>query len=204
MNDHIDTWLDAYLDGELGSSQAQQVDKHLAECQRCQAIFEQRVNLSAFLQQVPAATGLKPQEQFAAEVKLSIRSQRASHQAQKWLYRAWQFAPVALLLAWAFLYTVSILSNLLLILPGGVQTVQQQVSPLVSALKLPWLAEFEPAGPQVDGLGLLLGSFDILDWNWLTSLIALAAIGLLYLGWLATWLARARLESPSPAEQIHV
>jgi len=192
MNDHIDTRLDAYLDGELGPSQAQQVEKHLAGCQRCRAMLEKRISLSTMLQEVPAADGLKPEGQFAAEVKQSIRSQRTSHQALKWLYRAWQFLPVALLLSWAFLYTTSILNNLLLILPEGVQTVQQQVSPLVSMLRLPWLAEIESAGPQVDGLGLLLGSFSILDWNWLTSLIALAAIGLLYLGWLASWLAHSR------------
>jgi hypothetical protein len=192
MNDHVDTWLDAHLDGELGATRAQQVEAHLGGCQRCKALLEGRRSLSTLLQEVPTAGDLKPHEQFVAEVNLRVRSGRASHQAQKWPFLAWQFAPVALLLAWAFFYTVSILSNLLRIVPGAGQLVQQQVSPLASTLRLPWLAEIDLAGPQVDGLGLMLGSFNILDWNWLTNLLILSAIGLLYLGWLVSWWARAR------------
>ncbi|MBN1148151.1 MAG: zf-HC2 domain-containing protein [Anaerolineales bacterium] len=187
MKEHISTWLDAYLDGELDASQAEQIEAHLAGCPPCQALLEQRRSLSRLLQEAPTASGLQPQEQFAAEVMLQVRARQVSRQVTRWLRLAWQFAPVALLLAWAFLHTVSILSSLLLVLPGGEQTVQGQVYPLAAALRLPWLAEAGPAGLQVDGLGLLLSSINILDWNWLTNLLALAALGLLYLGWLASW-----------------
>jgi hypothetical protein len=53
----------------------------------------------------------------------------------------------------------------------------------------------EPIG---DVLGLF-GLVNLFDWNWLTGLLGLGSISILYLGWLASWWVRHPGDSPTIA-----
>jgi hypothetical protein len=95
-----------------------------------------------------------------------------------------------LLLAWVFIQTVSILSGLLAVIPSAEQTLYSSIS--VSIPSLFGLPEFVKSVPG--GLEVLrqLGVFNIMDWNWFTSLVLWASIALMYLIWLASWLVYNR------------
>jgi anti-sigma factor RsiW len=73
MNEHVDACIDAYLDGELSALKKQRVETHLVQCSRCRAQITQRRTLSKLLQDIPPASGLKPQEQFVSEVGLQLK-----------------------------------------------------------------------------------------------------------------------------------
>jgi hypothetical protein len=105
----------------------------------------------------------------------------------------WQFIPVVLLLAWAFVLTLSIMSNLLLIIPEAEQIVQQSGSSIIPISRLSTLRGSYPLDLALGALKQI-GIFRALEWNLITSLIALASIGLLYLGWLAGWWAHSLKE----------
>jgi anti-sigma factor RsiW len=206
MNGHADLWIDAYKDGELSNGRKRQVEKHLGGCQRCQALLEQHRSLSILLQEVPPASGQKPAEQFIAEVKLrlprrSMPGYRATNFTQPVFSLAWQLIPVVLLLAWAFIQTVSLLSEVEQLTPGAESAMQQALSPLAGLL-----------GISAGALGNLgqesltwLGFFNILDWNWFTNLAVLFCIGLLYVGWLASWWVRTQSAAvPQSAEKCRL
>ena len=187
MNGHVDQWIDAYLDGQLPAVRHKQVTQHLAECGHCRMILEQRRSLSTLLQEAPPAAGVKPAEQFVSEVNLKIRTRRAPVIQRVSFPLAWQLAPVGLLIAWAFIQTVSILSSLLGFIPGAEALLQREVSSLPATSGI--IGSLGRLG--LDALSLF-GPISLLDWSWLTSLVLLLMIAVLYLGWLATWWAHSR------------
>lgn len=193
MNDHVETWLDPYLDGELNRLQQGRVDKHLAQCPECRKLLAQRRALTNLLQEMAPASELKPVDQFVNEVNLRLVRRSRAAQRQISLSLGWQFIPVVLLLAWAFVLTLSIMSNLLLIIPEAEQIVQQSGSSIISISRLSTLLGSYPLDLTLGALKQI-GIFRALDWNLITSLIALASIGLLYLGWLAGWWAHSLKE----------
>ena len=190
MNEHIDVCIDAYLDGELSALKKQRVEMHLVVCSRCRAQITQRCTLSILLQNIPPASGLKPQEQFVSEVGLQFKERRMPMQSHRALHLGWQSILVVLLLAWVFIQTVSILSGLLAVIPSAEQILYSSIS--VSIPSLFGLPEFVKSVPG--GLEVLrqLGVFNIIDWNWFTSLVLWASIALMYLIWLASWLVYNR------------
>jgi predicted anti-sigma-YlaC factor YlaD len=213
MNGHMQAWIDGYLDGELSEGKRQQVEKHLANCSQCRELLGQRQQLSNLLQAAPAASGLKTPEQFAAEIGLRLPRRRApvleatslpaSHKA---LHLAWQMIPVFLLLALAFLQTVSTLGNVLSLTPGVQTVLEQSVQPtsglaglLRNALTTIWPEGIERLSP-LNPVGFL----DILEWNWLTSLGVLVCIGLSYIGWLASWFARNQEAQPGTEARLDI
>ncbi len=178
MNDHVESWIDAYLDGELSEPQKQMVEAHLAGCASCQALLGGAQALSNLLQQVPPADGLKPERQFVAEVGLQLeRRPSQRHAARKWLELGWFTFPVLLLISYAFLLALSASNQLLQLIPG--------IQPALSSQ-----GSFLPTLPSYllnlvnDILGLN-GIADLFDWNALSILLGLACVSLLSLGWLA-------------------
>ena len=55
MSDHVIEWLNAYLDGELKGRRLYHVEEHLAYCEACRTELDSLQDLSALLQEVPAA-----------------------------------------------------------------------------------------------------------------------------------------------------
>jgi anti-sigma factor RsiW len=182
MNGHIEAWIDAYLDNELGGSQRQQIETHIIRCQNCKEMLEQRRALSGLLQQVPPAAHLKPEKQFTAEVGLRLARRQLPDRLQSRIVRlGWHLIPVGLLLTLAFIQAVVILRYMLALFPSASET-------LMALSALPALP-IEIPGALSDLLSLL-GVFNLLDWNWLTGFAALGITGFLYLGWLAVWWVR--------------
>lgn len=183
MKAHIETWMDAYLDGELPEIHLRRVEAHLAQCPACRQQLEQRRALLTLLQAAPPAVEQKTAARFEAEVRMRLRRRPAAPPvAPRALLLAWRLIPALLLLGWVFVRTVLLVSSLLGIVPGARQALL--VGP-VGGGRLP-----APAGEL---LGLAAGWYP-LRWDFPAGLGLLALIGLLYLGWLAGWWVRRRRE----------
>ncbi len=183
MSDHIEPWLDAYLDGELPGAKRRQVEAHLGECGGCRALLEQRSALSALLREAPAAETRKSPARFEADVRLQLRARPQpvllGRQALRWV---WIAAPVLILLAWVFVQSTLLLSTALSFIPGVDQALQ--VGSIGAGLfGLP------PVAGDLLSFALPL---ELFNGNFLVWLALLLVIGLLYVGWLAGWWARSR------------
>lgn len=194
MSKHVTEWLNAYLDGELRSSQLQQVEAHLVECQACRDELESLARLSSLLHEVPAPE-FTPAERFAAQVSLRLphRSYPPPVSKNSLLELGWWLVPAGLLGAWVFIGTSFIVKDILeaannLGLLAGLSD---------------WLV-FDPASETY--WSATLGQYGILSGNtldWAASTEALTrtllpllifqvTIALLYLSWMAIWWARRR------------
>jgi hypothetical protein len=195
MNQHLNLWLDAYLDGELTASQRARVEDHLANCSQCQSLLDRRRSLSSLLLLAPPATAQKEADQFVAEVRLqaSLRSSRSRIPIRPAALRPqlWQYAPLVLLFGWAFVQSVSIVSFLATLLPGLDQVLGKSIMELNASGAFSWLKDANLSGLNLVNLDLIL-PLNLFHWNWLASLSILAVGALIYLGWLAVWWASIR------------
>lgn len=181
MSQHIAEWIDAYMDGELSSEQQRRVESHLMECAECREQVEQRQKLSLLLQSAPPAADLKPENRFVSEIGLQMERRTAAARPQaSWLKQAgkvgWYLIPVGVLAALLFIQTAMWVSIAVGLIPGAEQTLTVQVQ---SAPKL--------LPGAVSGA---LSAVDLLvmpGWGWITAMISTAVLGLVYLGWLASW-----------------
>ncbi len=188
MSNHVSEWLNAYLDGELKNGRLHQVQKHLAECEACQADLESLQGLSALLQEVPAAE-FTSNERFAAQVNLRLPQRRVATTRRRVLEVGWWMAPVGLLMIWIFISTTIFVSDMV--------SVADNFGLLDDAA--PLLVSDSSAGIWISTLeqfGLLEG--DGLQWaeriesytrNVLPQFIWQVSIAMLYLTWIAIWWA---------------
>jgi len=192
MSNHVTEWLNAYLDGELKNGKLHQVEKHLAECEECQAELQSLQNLSSLLHEVPAPE-FTPSERFAARVSLRLPHEKpraVKHKAQE---VGWWMIPVSLLLLWVFIGSVEVV--------GDVISTAERLG-LLSLNDAPaWLDSASSNGAVWSGR---LGDFGFLDGQslqWaaytesftrdnLPQIVLQLAIALLYLSWIAIWWAR--------------
>ena len=70
MNEHVNGWLAAYFDGELGERRSQIVRAHLEECPSCREELAALSSLRLLLGEKPEARHLLPAKQFAGQVAL--------------------------------------------------------------------------------------------------------------------------------------
>jgi len=194
MNEHVTPWLNAYRDGELRGLRLRQVEAHLAQCPVCRAELDEITALSTLLQESPAAEGLMPVDRFVAQVGLRLPRRPERTAWQQVLETGWRLTPVGLLGAWAFVQTVFIVAGvvwLALWLGVGGETAAGLLPPAGSS----WLAQLPSlSGATLTeigrfGLSLLRGG-GLLGWGSILNVALIAAIGLLYWTWLATWWAR--------------
>jgi predicted anti-sigma-YlaC factor YlaD len=192
MSDHVQEWLNAYLDGELAGWRLERVENHLAGCSECRTELEALRRLSHMVQQVPLPGSLPSAERFAAQVMLRLPRRQARTNQGSMPQMGWYLAPAALLVAWAFLQAVSWLST-------GIWTAGE-IGLLGDTAA--WLA------PEAQGTGMLTGALqwlgvmpggtmqqiagmsEGLGWNLLLQLVLEGGLALLYLGWLVTWWQR--------------
>jgi anti-sigma factor RsiW len=185
MNGHLDTWLDLYMDDELPSSQKKQAEAHLETCEQCRSLVAERRALSALLVEMPPASGLKPVDQFAAEVALRLERRQSQPPARHPALRLiWQLVPLPLIVAWGFIQAIFILNSLVDIIPGAQQALLQPLT-LATSILPPSFTFSQTAGDILSAAGV----FNIVDWNWLTGIVALLLVGIAYICWLASWWA---------------
>ena len=192
MSDHVQEWLNAYLDGELVGWRLERIENHLAGCSECRTELEALRRLSHMVQQVPLPGSLPSAERFAAQVMLRLPRRQARTNQGSMPQMGWYLAPAALLVAWAFLQAVSWLSTgiwtageigLLGDTAAWLTPEAQGTGMLTGALQ--WLGVM-PGGTMQQIAGMSEG----LGWNLLLQLVLEGGLALLYLGWLVTWWQR--------------
>jgi predicted anti-sigma-YlaC factor YlaD len=112
MSEHINGWLTAYFDGQLGERRIQKVEAHLRECEECRQELERLTSLRNLLQENPEASDLTAPERFAAQVGLRLQPRPTRPPLQRALSAAWISVPVLMLLIWAFTQTLFTLTGL--------------------------------------------------------------------------------------------
>jgi hypothetical protein len=189
MSDHVLDLLGAYIDGELHGGQLRKVEAHLDECSSCMEEYYSLKALSATLHAAPLPDFPTP-ERFAAEVALRLPRTPVNPMRNRALEIGWWLVPVGLVVAWIFVSTTILLSNM--VAAAGDFGLLNSTSA--------WLA----AGSSGANYSAFLGQFGLLSGNsleWAAMIEALTrtnvlqifwqvAIAMLYLSWLAIWWAR--------------
>jgi len=162
MSEHINGWLVAYFDGQLGERRTKKVEDHLNVCEACREELEKLSNLRGLLQENPEASVLTSPNRFVAQVGLRLQPRPAKTGLQQTLSTMWISVPVVLLGVWAFAKTLVTLTGL---------------TDLAFSVGLwsDFASAFSPTPPSS-----MLGQ---LPWQvWLSILT-----GLIALSWLASW-----------------
>jgi hypothetical protein len=198
MSEHVSEWLNAHLDGELKGRKLQRVQEHLAECDACRAELESLQGLSALLQEAPAAE-LASHERFVSQVNLRLPERRTTQSGGRLIEAGWWMIPVGLLVAWIFLSTTFLVSD--------VVTAANTFGLLDTSGTLPLSDPSEGAvwAARLGQFGLLEGeslrlaeTAESFTRNVLPQFIWQVSIAFLYLAWIAIWWARQRRREPLP------
>ena len=174
MSDHVNGWLTAYFDGELGERKSHKVEAHLGECRSCRVELERLIAMRALLQEHPEATNLIPAELFVSQVGLKLSRRSARPIMSSGLETIWRLVPVLLLSTWVFVQTIFIVTTL-----TGFAFDLGLWSDLLDGL-----SPFSPPGLSTTVV-----------WNLGLS----ALIGILLLSWAASWWIRSH---NSPEEWV--
>ena len=189
MSDHILELLGAYIDGELHSGQLRKVEAHLDECQACLEEYYALQALSETLHAAPLPD-FPAAERFTADVALRLPRVPVKPMRAKALEVGWWLAPVGLIVAWIFVSTTILVSN--------VVTAAGEFGLLDRASA--WLV----AGSTGANYSAFIGQFGLLEggsleWfaisesfsrTFIVSIFWQVAIAMLYLSWFAIWWAR--------------
>jgi predicted anti-sigma-YlaC factor YlaD len=162
MNEHINGWLAAYFDGQLGERRTRKVEAHLKECEECRRELERLTSLRDLLQETPEASDLTAPERFVAQVGLRLQPRPSRPPLRRALFALWISVPLLILGIWAFSQTLFTLTGL---------TEWAFDAGLWSDF-----ARLFPPAPQTNLLG-------VIPWHIGISL----ALGLVSLSWLASW-----------------
>ncbi|MFN2299919.1 MAG: anti-sigma factor family protein [Anaerolineales bacterium] len=179
MNGHLGRRLDAYLDGELANGERRRAEAHLEGCPECRAELERRRALSEILRADTPPKGRKSEQRFVAEV--ALRLPRKASAGRPMVLKPsvrWLILPVALILGWAFLQAVLLVTSALEWIPGAEETLQEGLNAMIPQLPLPEILRDGVQWLAVPGFGA---------WDDIALLVAMAAVGLLFTGWFAGW-----------------
>ena len=190
MSNHVNEWLNAYLDGELRGLRLRQVEEHLAECEACLAELESLQGLSALLQEVPPAE-FTSHERFVSQVNLRLPQRRVKDSQDRDTGFGWWLIPVGLLTAWVLIGTITLL--------GNVVSVADNFG-LLGDTASAWVSvpsDTAEVTARLGQFGVLSG--DSLQWaettegftrNLFPQVVWQIAVALLYIVWFAVWWAR--------------
>jgi len=165
MNEHVNGWLTAYFDDELGELRSQKVQAHLKECEGCREELAVLSSLRQMLGENPEASDLFPANQFASQVALRLTRRPSRPLLHRAITVVWGSIPAVLLAIWVFIQTLFILTSM-----GGIALALGLWSDLPSGLSL--TASSSPGNALLWNLGLSM------------------LIGLALLSWLASWWIR--------------
>jgi len=191
MSEHVNEWLSPYFDGELHGARLHQVENHLAECTQCRAELERVRELSTLLQGTAPTGEFIPTERFISNMTLNLPRQPEQPQTRKALEIGWWLIPVGILGAWAFLQVTFSLSTL-------VQTASD------AGLLGSTFTWFQGNPSQTQWFAILtdlfgsqqvftspifstLNNADLFIQNLAGQYLWQGFLGVIYLGWLASW-----------------
>jgi anti-sigma factor RsiW len=192
MDEHVNQWLGAYLDGELNLEKRRMVEAHLETCSSCRADLEELTSLSNLLKTTAKENSLVPDARFAAQVALKLPRRQEQPLAATVVKIGWWLAPAGILGAWVFLQAVLVVTGLaqaaglagsqngsLAWLSGlsGQNAVTSTLSNLVDGR----------LGQTVSSLLYYLGNGTDLGWSLIVPVVFQAALALLFVSWLAAW-----------------
>jgi predicted anti-sigma-YlaC factor YlaD len=112
MSEHINGWLIAYFDGQLGERRTKKVEAHLKDCEECRQELERLSSLRGLLQENPGASDLMPADRFVAQVGLRLQPRPTQTITQRALSAMWISIPIVMLGIWAFSQTLTTLTGL--------------------------------------------------------------------------------------------
>ena len=162
MNEHMNGWLAAYFDGELGELRTQKVRAHLEGCPSCREELKALSSMQRLLGENPEARDLLPAKQFASQVALRLARRPAHPLWRRTVTMIWGSIPAMLLAVWVFAQALFILMMLYgIVLNLGLWP---------SGLALSY--QSSPMNPLL--------------WNLVFSTL----IGLMIMSWLASWWVR--------------
>jgi len=198
MSNHINEWLNSYVDGELKDRQLRQVEEHLAECETCRAELVSLQGLSALLREVPVPEFIS-NERFVSQVSLRLPQRQVKMTRNNVMEAGWWLIPIGLLTAWIFFSTAILISDMV--------STADNFGLLDTAKTLLVSNSPDNAGwtSTLGQIGVLQG--DNLQWaertesytrNILPQFIWQVSIALLYLAWIATWWARQTRQGQVP------
>jgi predicted anti-sigma-YlaC factor YlaD len=196
MSEHIVEQLGAYLDGELHGRQFHKVEEHLTACESCRAELASLQSLSGILQEAPAAD-FPSADRFASNVTLRLARRPVIPMHRKVLEFGWWMVPVGLLMAWIFISTTSLVSNMV--------SAANEIGLLngASAGLFSGTADVAHWSQTLGQFGFLSGNS--LQWAETTESFSQTAIpeitwqvsiAVLYLCWIAIWWARHARQEP--------
>jgi len=162
MNEHVNGWLAAYFDDELGERRSQKVQAHLKECEGCREELAALSNLRHLLGENPEAGDLLPANQFASQVALRLTRRPSRPLGLRAITVVWGSIPAVLLAIWVFAQALFTLMT---------------VSGIAANLGL-WGSEL-----------VLTNRFTTLNLLLLNMGVS-ALIGLMLMSWLASWWIR--------------
>lgn len=99
---HVSQYLSAYYDGELHGETRKRVQTHLMQCEDCMAELESFASLSALLQEAPGIVPEASPQGTAAQVDHHIATLSQDSWEKTLLRNGWRYAPVFLVITWAF------------------------------------------------------------------------------------------------------
>jgi predicted anti-sigma-YlaC factor YlaD len=192
MDEHVNQWLGAYLDGELNGEKQGMVKAHLAGCPSCQAELEELQSLSTLLRTVAREDRITPDSRFTAQVALKLPRRQVQPLSDTAVRIAWWLVPTGILGAWVFLQAVMVVSGLTL--AAGLASPLSGSLAWVSGLNGQNLATSTVLllvdgrlGQTVRSLILYLGDGTAVGWNFIVPVVFQAALALLFASWLAVW-----------------
>ena len=202
MSDHVNEWLNAYLDGELKGKRLHQVEEHLTACDTCRAELDSLQDLSTLLREVPAPE-FAANERFASQVNLCLPQKRTTPPQAQLFDLGWWMIPVGLVAVWAFISTAVLLGNMVS---------AADAFGLLDDMTSAWISSTSGA-PDVTATLVQIGVFsaDSLQWaersesytrNLFPQTVWQAAVGLLYIIWLSVWWARHTRHARQPQVQF--
>lgn len=184
MNQHIETWIDAYLDGELNEKQISKFEKHLETCPECLVMIEEREKLSNLLQGYDLPEPYKPVNQFVHDINLLLPREQTPLIRKHRTGGSWLLISIGLLIILTFTQVINLLSNLFLLIPGADRVLDQAATiPAFLQSAVPWLQLFFEQWFTFSGWGFFYVSLTF------TSIALTGLLSLIYLSWLAFWWA---------------
>jgi anti-sigma factor RsiW len=159
MNEHVNGWLTAYFDGELGERRSEKVRAHLEECASCRQELAALEELRHLLGENPEAIDLLSAQRFASQVAMRLTRRPSRPFAHRAIAAVWGSIPAVLLAIWVFAQALMILlstsgfaanlglwgSELVLVDSSASVSIlfmYMGVSGLVGILLLSWLASW--------------------------------------------------------------